>query len=48
MVFRVVDKNPVIKVGVQVEVFDTLCVVFVYISEGVTHPEVDCCHVAAP
>ena len=29
VVFRVVDKNPVIKVGVQVEVVDTLCVVFV-------------------
>ena len=48
VVFRVMDKNPVIKVGVQVEVVDIFCVFFIYSVVCVAHPEVYCCHVAAP
>ena len=39
VVFRIVDKNPVIKVGLQIEVVEVY-VFFVFISEGVAHPEV--------
>ena len=49
VVHRVMDKNSISKVWVQIENVGTfVTVLFVCISEGVTHPEVHCGHVALP
>ena len=45
---RAFDAFSALVLSTTSNLISTLCVFFVVISEGVTHPEVYCCHVAAP